>query len=93
MKHLLLIINPVAGQKKAAKYLPEIISVFNRAEYDVHVYITSSQNDAAEAVALLRHYVNGGLISSSLQLIEHTGCDTTILSILLVHLIQQKEVA
>lgn len=58
MKHLLLIINPVAGQKKAAKYLPEIISVFNRAEYDVHVYITSSQNDAAEAVRKLGRTVD-----------------------------------
>ena len=58
MKHLLLIINPVAGQKKAAKYLSEIISVFNRAEYDVHVYVTSSQKDAAEAVRKLGRTVD-----------------------------------
>lgn len=53
MKHLLLIVNPVAGTKKAAKNLAEIIAVFNRAGYDVHTYITAEQKDAAEAVKLL----------------------------------------
>ena len=50
MKHLLLILNPVAGVKKASKNLPEIISVFNRANYDVHVYVTTRQGDASDAV-------------------------------------------
>ena len=50
MKQLLLILNPVAGGKKAAKYLSEIISVFNRADFDVHVYVTDKQGDATKAV-------------------------------------------
>ena len=50
MKQLLLIINPVAGIKKASKQLAEIIAVFNRAEYDTHIYITSCQGDATNAV-------------------------------------------
>lgn len=50
MKQLLLILNPVAGVKKAAKYLSEIISVFNRADFDVHVYVTDKQGDATKAV-------------------------------------------
>ncbi len=50
MKQLLLIVNPVAGVKRISKYLTEIISIFNRAEYDVHVYVTSRQGDATKAV-------------------------------------------
>lgn len=50
MKQLLLIVNPTAGTKKAAKSLSEIISVFNNAKYDTHVYITSSKGDATKAV-------------------------------------------
>ena len=50
MKQLLLILNPVAGVKKASKRLPEIISVFNRADFDVHVYVTDRQCDASKAV-------------------------------------------
>lgn len=50
MKQLLLIVNPVAGTKKAGKYLADIISVFNRAGYDTHVYITARQKDATRIV-------------------------------------------
>ncbi len=50
MKHLLLIVNPAAGTKKATKNLSDIISVFNKAEFDTHVYITTCQGDATEAV-------------------------------------------
>ena len=50
MKHLLFIINPVAGTKKASKNLAEIISIFNRADYDTHVFVTSRQKDATRAV-------------------------------------------
>lgn len=58
MKQLLLILNPMAGTKKACKFLPEIISVFNRAEYDTHVYITAYQGDATNAVKLLAQNVD-----------------------------------
>lgn len=54
MKRMLLIVNPVAGLKKAVKHLSEIIDVFNRAEYDVHVYITAQQNDADKIVDLMK---------------------------------------
>lgn len=47
MKQMLFIVNPVSGQKRAAKYLPEIISIFNKADYEVTVYMTASQGDAA----------------------------------------------
>ena len=50
MKQLLLIINPAAGKRKAGKNLSKIVSVFNRAEYDTHVYLTSGHGDATKAV-------------------------------------------
>lgn len=53
MKHLLLILNPISGMKKATKNLADIISVFNRAGFDTHVFITARQGDATNAVKTL----------------------------------------
>ena len=50
MKKLLLIMNPAAGQRKAPKVLPEIISVFNEGGYEVTVYITAYSGHACELV-------------------------------------------
>ena len=50
MKKLLLILNPYAGTKKAAKALPEILGEFNRADYDVRVYVTAGPGDGTQAV-------------------------------------------
>ena len=49
MEHLLLIVNPCAGQRKAKKQLTEIIDIFNRADYSVTVYITAGSGDAETA--------------------------------------------
>lgn len=48
MKKMLFILNPNAGQRKANKVLSEILAVFNRAEYDVSVFVTSAQGQAKE---------------------------------------------
>ena len=50
MKQLLLLLNPTSGTRKAVKNLTEIISVFNRADYDTHVYVTACRGDAVKAV-------------------------------------------
>ena len=50
MKKLLFVINPYAGMRKAAKVLPEILAVFNRADYDVRVYVTAERGDGIRAV-------------------------------------------
>ena len=52
MKKLLLIINPISGQKKAPKLLTEIISLFNRGNYEVTAYVTGAPGDAARMAAL-----------------------------------------
>ena len=52
MKKMLFIVNPISGQKKAIKFLPEIISLFNRADYEVITYMTGAQGDATRMAAL-----------------------------------------
>ena len=42
--------NPYAGQKKSAKFLPEIISIFNRAGYIVQIHLTAGPGDGIFAV-------------------------------------------
>ena len=48
MRSLHLIINPNAGTRQARRFLPEIISVFNRAGYLCSVYVTEKRGDAAD---------------------------------------------
>ena len=50
MKKLLFIMNPFSGQKRANRYLPEIIQMFNQAGYEAMVHITSGHGDATLAV-------------------------------------------
>ena len=56
MKSLHLVINPNAGTRQARRFLPEIISVFNRANYFCSVYVTEKRGDAARFV---RKYAGG----------------------------------
>ena len=42
--------NPCAGQKKARKYLADIIDIFNRAGYTVTTHITERTGDGETAV-------------------------------------------
>lgn len=50
VKKLFFVMNPYAGVRKASKQLTEILTVFNRADYDVTVYITQCQGDAQSVV-------------------------------------------
>ena len=50
MKRMLFIMNPISGQKRAHRYLPDILALFNRAGFETIVYITGSQGDAARIV-------------------------------------------
>ena len=53
LKKLLFVLNPYAGMRKASKALTDILAVFNRADYDVHMYVTAEPGDAVGAVAKL----------------------------------------
>ena len=50
MKKMLFLLNPCAGKQKAAKALSGILTVFNRADYCVQVYVTAGPKDAIQAV-------------------------------------------
>ncbi len=51
MKKMLFIMNPYAGTRKANRHLAEILTVFNRANYQVEVYMTAGRGDGEETVA------------------------------------------
>ena len=53
MKKMLFVMNPYSGTRKANQYLPEIISLFNQAGFDVTVRMTSGPQDAAAVVERL----------------------------------------
>lgn len=50
MKKMLFVMNPFAGQRKAVRYLADILTVFNRAGYQVTVYMTQGPGDGARYV-------------------------------------------
>ena len=50
MKKMLFIMNPYSGMRRAARYLTDIISMFNRDGYEVITHMTGGQGDAAEIV-------------------------------------------
>lgn len=53
MKKLLFVFNPLAGTRKAGRVLPDILSIFNRAGYDVTVHITGESGDGTSVVQRL----------------------------------------
>lgn len=50
MQKLLFVMNPVAGQRKANRFLPEIITLFNNAGYEVTTFMTSGPGNGTEIV-------------------------------------------
>lgn len=53
MKKLLLILNPLAGQKKAKRQLAEIVEIFQKAGYEVLLHLTLGQGDGTNAARML----------------------------------------
>lgn len=53
MKKMLFIMNPYSGQRKANRFLAEILEAFTKGGYDVLVHMTSSPGDATATVARL----------------------------------------
>ena len=48
MKHLHLIVNPTAGTRQGRRFLPDIVSLFNRAGYLCAVFMTEKRGDAVD---------------------------------------------
>ena len=49
-KRLLLLLNPCAGQKRANRFLPEIVRLYNDRGYECAVYVTACSGDATPYV-------------------------------------------
>ena len=55
MKTLLLIMNPTAGQRRAARFLAEIVALFSQYGYENIVYMTAARGDGARIAAEQGH--------------------------------------
>ena len=55
MKTLLLIMNPTAGQRRAAKFLAEIVALFSKYGYENIVYMTAKRGDGTKIAAENAH--------------------------------------
>lgn len=51
MKRMLFVLNPAAGMRKANRFLADMVAVFNRADYEVQVFVTGGRGEAVDAVA------------------------------------------
>lgn len=51
MKNLLFILNPCAGQRRANRFLPEILRLFNEDGWAAQVYVTGASGDARRFIA------------------------------------------
>ena len=51
MKKMLFIMNPYSGMRRAARYLADIIGLFNRNGYEVITHMTGAQGEAIDVVA------------------------------------------
>ena len=69
MKKLLLVLNPFAGQRKANRFLPEMLRLFHDHDYRCEVFVTGASGDATRFVA-----ENGG----AFDLIVCAGGDGTL---------------
>ena len=69
MKKLLMILNPMAGMRKANRFLPEILRLFIEHGYSCEIYVTGAPGEAAEYLSHSRH---------SWQMIVCAGGDGTL---------------
>lgn len=85
MKKMLFIMNPYAGQRKANRYLPDIIAMFNRAGYEVIAHMTTGSGDASAVVQRKAGQVDlivccggDGTFSETVSGLLRSGADTPI---------------
>ncbi len=50
MKKMLFVMNPYSGMRRGSRHLAEVISLFNRADYEVITHITGGPKDATSVV-------------------------------------------
>ena len=84
-KRLLLILNPCAGQKRANRFLPEIIRLLTDRGYECTVYVTACQGDATRhLVAHAKEFdrivcIGGdGTLNETVEGVAEAGADCPI---------------
>lgn len=85
MKKLLFVMNPCSGQKRANRFLPDILSLYNRAGYDVMVHMTAGPGDGTLAVERLSGEADlvvccggDGTLNETISGLLHTGRDIPV---------------
>lgn len=85
MKKMLFIMNPYAGMRKANRYLPDILSIFNRADYQVTVHMTSGTGDCERITELLANDMDlvacaggDGTFSEAVNGVLRSGADVPL---------------
>ena len=85
MKKMLFIMNPYAGMRKANRYVTDIISIFNRADYEVTVHMTSGTGDSERIAERMAPNVDvvvcaggDGTFSEAVNGILKSGADVPI---------------
>ena len=85
MKKMLFVMNPYSGMRRAARYLVDIISMFNRDGYEVITHMTSGQGDAEEVVIRTAPHVDlvvccggDGTFNETVSGILKSGADVPI---------------
>ena len=87
MKTMLFIMNPVSGQKRAAKFLPDLIALFNKAGYEVITYLTAATGDASRIARERAHAADlvvccggDGTLNETITGIIQAGLDVIIIT-------------
>ena len=85
MKTLLLIMNPTAGQRRAARFLAEIVALFSSYGYENIVYMTASRGDGTRIAAENAHRADlvvcvggDGTLNEVIAGIRKSGADVPI---------------
>ena len=58
MKKMLFVLNPRSGKEQIKGHLLQILDIFTKAGYDIHVHVTQCQSDASEAVVRMGSRMN-----------------------------------
>lgn len=69
MRQMLFVFNPRSGKEQIKRYLLDILDIFTKAGYHIHVHVTQGQGDAVKAVTAL---------GASMDVIVCSGGDGTL---------------
>ena len=85
LKKMLFVMNPLAGTKKANRYLTDILTLFNRAGYTVITHMTAGPGDGTQVVAQLAPHMDAvvccggdGTFNETINGILQAGADVPI---------------